>query len=296
MFSLELACDAADGLGESPLWHPEEQVLYWLDHHEPSMKRLDPATGKVDKWILPEYVGSIGLRKDGTFVAGAWSGFGFLDFHRRKLEIVVDPEPDIEGNRLNDGKVDPAGRFWCGSMNINFVDYRATASLYRFDPDGRCHRMDTGFIVTNGIAFSPDQRSMHYSDSSGKIVYRYDYDAASGNVSNRRTFMASLNVPGHSGKIDGATFDREGFYWGAIVYDGFIGRFDPQGRLVRQIRMPVTNPTMPVFGGRDYDTLYVTSARKFVNAMQAIQNPLEGGLFALRGLGARGQPEPRFAG
>lgn len=295
MMEIKFVVDAKDMLGESPVWCAAAGALYWLDNLAPCVKRFTPATGAVEIWEMPEFIGSIGLRKGGGLVAGMGSGFAFIDLDSGRVEPVVDPEPDMPNTRLNDGKVDKRGRFWCGSMNANFAeDYQVIAALYRFDPDGRCTEMDDGFIVSNGIAFSPDDKIMYFSDSSGKCVYAYDFDLEHGTIGNRRPFISSIGIPGHHGKIDGATVDSEGYYWGAIVYDGLIGRFDPNGRLVRTIKVPVSNPTMCTFGGDDLDVMYVTSTRKFTNPMQEQQNPLEGGLLAITGLGVIGLPEPRF--
>ena len=294
---IKFVVDAKDMLGESPVWRAEERALYWLDNLAPCVKRFTPATGDVKVWEMPEFIGSIGLRKSGGFVAGMGSGFAFLDLDKGPVEHVVDPEPETPNTRLNDGKGDKLGRFWCGSMNANFVDdYKVIAALYRFDPDGTATKMDDGFIVSNGIAFSPDDKVMYFSDSSGKSVFAYDFDLEAGTIANRRPFISSIGIPGHHGKIDGATVDTEGHYWGALVYDGLIGRFDPEGRLVRTLKVPVSNPTMCTFGGDDLDVMYVTSTRKFVNPMMQAQNPLEGGLLAITGLGVQGLPEPRFAG
>ena len=294
---IKFAVDAKDMLGESPVWCAAERALYWLDNLAPSVKRFTPATGAVEVWKMPEFIGSIGLRKGGGFVAGMGSGFAFIDLDSGTVEHIVDPEPDLPNTRLNDGKVDKKGRFWCGSMNANFAeDYEVIAALYRFDPDGSCTKMDDGFIVSNGIAFSPDDTVMYFSDSSGKCVFAYDFDLDSGTIGNRRPFISSVGMPGHHGKIDGATVDAEGYYWGALVYDGLIGRFDPSGRLVRTLKVPVSNPTMCVFGGDDLDVMYVTSTRKFTNSMMEARNPLEGGVLAISGLGVRGLPEPQFGG
>ncbi len=294
---IKFAVDAKDMLGESPVWCAKRRALYWLDNLAPSVKRYIPSTGAVEVWEMPEFIGSIGLREGGGFVAGMGSGFAFIDLEIGSVDHAVDPEPELPNTRLNDGKVDRKGRFWCGSMNANFAeDYQAIAALYRFDPDGSCNKMDDGFIVSNGIAFSPDDTVMYLSDSSGKCVFAYDFDLDGGTVGNRRPFISSLGMPGHHGKIDGATVDSEGNYWAALVYDGLIGRFDPSGRLTRTIKVPVSNPTMCTFGGDDLDVLYVTSTRKFTNAMMEAQNPLEGGVLAISGLGARGLPEPLFGG
>ncbi len=297
MIEIRCVVESADQLGESPLWSNTENCVYWLDHTNPMLHRYEPGSGDHRSWKTPEGVGAIGIRAKGGLVAGMKSGFGFIDLPSGELSSVVNPEKGIQHNRMNDGKCDRGGRFWCGSMNVRFTEtYEPTASLYRFDPDGTCHKMETGIIVTNGIAFSPDDRTMYLSDSSGKTVWAYDFDVAAGTISNRREFISSYNLPGHSGKIDGATVDTDGCYWAAIPYDGLIVRYTPKGRPDRVYRMPVSNPTMPAFGGPNLDVMYVTSTTNLLNGWQRRVQAIEGRLLEITGLGVKGLPEPQFLG
>jgi L-arabinonolactonase len=297
MIEIRCVAETADQLGESPLWSERDGTLYWLDNTKPMLHRYRPSDGDLKSWSMTEEVGAIGLRAKGGFVAGMKSGFGFVDLPSGRLETIARPEGDLADNRMNDGKCDRRGRFWCGSMNVRFSEnYQATASLYRFDPDGTCQRMESDIIVTNGIAFSPDDRTMYLSDSSGKTVWVYDFDLDDGALSNRREFISSHNLPGHSGKVDGATVDTDGCYWAAVVYDGLLVRYTPQGRVDRVYRMPVSNPTMPTFGGTRLDTMYITSTTKMLNGWQKQTQAMEGGLLEITGLGVQGLPEPEFAG
>jgi L-arabinonolactonase len=296
---IEIRCvvDSKDQLGESPLWSDTEEVVYWVDNTKPALHCYDPKTAQHRTWMMPYEIGSIGLRSSGGFVAGMKKGFGFIDMPSGEPKPVVNPESHLVDHRMNDGKVDHRGRFWCGSMNVKFVEnYQPTAALYRFDPDGSCHLIERDVIVNNGIAWSPDNRTMYRSDSSGKIVWAYDFDLDDGAVSNRRVFIDARNLPSNSGKVDGATIDTDGCYWAALVYDGLIARYTPAGKVDRVYRMPVSNPTMPTFGGRNLDVMYVTSATKMLNAWQRESQAMEGGLLEIRGLGVQGLPEPRFAG
>jgi sugar lactone lactonase YvrE len=297
MTTIRIAADTQDELGESPVWDPRGDCLWWLDNLKPALHRLHPDTGAHQEFPLPEFVGSIGLRAKGGLVAGTLRGFAIIEPERGIYETIAEPEPLSLGNRMNDGKVDRRGRFWCAGMNARFVEmYTPSASLWRLDPDGSAHRMETGIIVGNGIAFSPDDRTMYLSDSSAKTVWAYDFDLDAGTVSNRRIFLSSANLPGHSGKIDGAAVDTEGFYWAAVPYDGLLMRYAPDGTIAGCWRMPVSCPTMPSFGGKDHDVLYVTTARKFLNGWQRRVQKLEGALLEITGLGAKGLPEPMFGG
>ena len=151
--------------------------------------------------------------------------------------------------------------------------------------------MQDGLIVGNGIAWSPDDRSMYLADTFAGTVWRYDFDIATGALANRRPFISTAHIRGF---VDGATVDADGCYWAALFRGGAVAQFDPDGKLVRHIRLPVSNPTMCAFGGPDLDILYVTSASRFLDEAQLRAQPLAGHVFAIEGLGARGLPEPRF--
>ena len=281
----------ADNLvGECPLWNVRERALYWVDTRRPALQRLD-ADGSVRVWDLPHKIGSFVFRERGGLIAAMQIGFCELDLEPFAIRPIVDPEPDQPDNRMNDGKCDRHGRFWCGSRDA--TDYNPGGSLYRLDPDFTCTRMDQGFIISNGMAFSPDDRTLVFGCSTSEVIYRYDYDGASGTISNKRPFLQTHGLPWH---VDGATFDAEGYYWCALIRDGAVGRFDPEGRLDRIVRLPVQHPTMCNWGGDDLDVLYVTSGHIFLSEEEKRAQPLAGSLFAIHGLGVRGVPEPFFTG
>jgi len=292
MPEVELLVDAKDILGEGVIWNPDDQALYWCDNLKSNIQRYDPTSGAHRVWAMPESVGCIVFREKGGICAAMKSGFAFIDdLDNLDIRYIVDPEPGMDGNRLNDGKCDRAGRFWCGSMDEDLA--KPTASLYRLDPDLTCHKLDTGIIVSNGIAWSPDNRTMYFSDTRAEALYAYDFDIASGAVSNRRVLVDTSDKPF---RIDGATVDADGFYWCAEVHDWHIGKYAPDGAQVDRIRVPVRQPTMCTFGGRDLDILYVVSATRFLEPGEAEQQPHAGGLFAIHGTGATGLPEPYFKG
>lgn len=276
-------------LGESPLWDHRSGRLFWIDSLEQRIYSLDTTTGLEKIIELPMRIGSIGLRQGGGLIAGTKAGFVTVDPNTGAFEIVAPVEAEIEENRLNDGKCDPAGRYWCGSMNETFSG--PTGALYRLDPDLRATRMFNDVIVSNGIAFSPRDERMYFADSRREIVYCFDFDVEKGEIANRRIF---IDFKGGRGRADGATVDRDGNYWCALIFGGAIGCFDPKGRLIERIELPVTHPTMCTFGGKDLDILYVTSTTYFLDDIES--EPEAGALFAITGLGARGVPEPIFAG
>ena len=289
---VEVVVESADILGEGVIWNPAEQALYWCDNLKPNIQRYLPASGEHRVWPMPEEVGCIVFRERGGICAAMKSGFAYIDdLDSASIRYIVNPEPTLPNNRLNDGKCDRAGRFWCGSMHAGLSE--PSASLYRLDPDGHCHTMDTGIIVSNGIAWSPDNRVMYFSDTRAEALYAYAFDLDSGAISNRQVLLDTSDKPY---RIDGATVDSEGYYWCAEVHDWSIGKYAPDGTRVERIRLPVRQPTMCTFGGEHFDVLYVVSATRFLEPGEAQRQPLAGSVFAIHGTGARGIPEPYFKG
>lgn len=294
---LDIACvsSAADDLGKSPYWDVEAQRLYWIDAWRSRIHALDPATGATRCMDLASAlaglpIGSIGRHAAGGMIAGVKGGFYHLDPECGTARLVAAVERERPAtNRLNDGKCDRAGQFWCASVN---TDHRsATGALWRLDPDEEPVLMVDGLVVGNGIAWSVDDRSMYLADTFTRIVWRYEFDVATGALANRQPFISTAHIRGF---VDGATVDADGCYWAALFAGGAVAQFDPDGRLVRHIGLPVANPTMCAFGGPSLDTLYVTSASRFLDAAQRLDQPLAGHLFAIDGLGARGLAEPAF--
>lgn len=293
----DIACvsSVAADLGESPCWDVAKRRLYWIDAWRSRIHALDPATGEARCMELGAAlgglpIGSIGRHAGGGMVAGVKGGFWHLDPERGTARPIAAVEADRPAtNRLNDGKCDRAGRFWCASVN---TDHRsATGALWRLEAGRPPAVMQDGLTVGNGIAFSPDDRTLYLADTFARTVWRYDFDLASGALENRRPFIRTDHILGF---VDGATVDADGCYWAALFRGGAVAQFDPDGRLMRHVRLPVTNPTMCAFGGPDLDVLYVTSASRFLDAAALAAQPLAGRLFAIEGLGVRGLPEPEF--
>ena len=287
-YEISVVHHGQDLVGETPIWHPIEQRLYWVDTRRPALQRLEP-DGSTTVWTMPNNIGSYVFRKGGGVVGGLKQGFCEIDLASGAVTPIVDPEPHLPENRLNDGRCDRRGRYWCGSRDPG--SEHPGGSLYRLDPDLSLKKMDTGFIVSNAMAFSPDDKTLIFGDSSGETVWKYDLDIESGDIHHKRVFLSTRGLPW---RVDGATFDSDGYYWGALIGDSSVGRFDPMGRLDRIIRLPVTHPTMCAFGGPDLDVMYVTSGTIFLNESQRAEQPLAGSIFAIHGLGVKGVPEPLF--
>ncbi|MEJ1157227.1 SMP-30/gluconolactonase/LRE family protein [Prosthecomicrobium sp. N25] len=243
------------GCGEGPTWDEETGTLLFVDIPAPALFRLDPATLKLERHDMPSAIGSFGLMAGGKAVVALKHGIHIYDFARRSLDLLCHPEPDRPTNRYNDGKVAPDGRFWVGTMDDR-PERQPMAALYRVEADGRFQKILDGLTVSNGLAWSPDGRTLWHSDSSQKWVETFAYDLANGGVSNRRQVCVLEN---EDGRPDGAACDAEGFYWSAGVSAGCLNRIAPDGTLERKLVMPMPAPTMPCFGGKDLKTLYVTS-------------------------------------
>jgi L-arabinonolactonase len=274
-------------LGEGPLWSVKEGALYWVDIDGHCFYRYRPATGAVERFETELSVGVLRLRSGDGLVMATRDGFAFWDWKTQSLTFIADPEADIPESRFNDGGVDRRGRFWAGTLGPG-----ATNSLYRLDPDLSVHTMDTGISVSNGIGWSPDNRTMYYTDSPLRVIYAYDYDLATGAIANRRPFV---HTPEGEGVPDGLAVDSEGFIWSAR-WDGWrIARYDPAGKLEREIRMPVQRPTACAFGGAGLNELYITSASVGISDEAKRSQPFAGDVFRVV-TDVKGLPEPAFAG
>lgn len=275
-------------LGEGPVWVEREAALYWLDIKGRKIFRLDEQ-GEIATWDTPAMVGSIAPRASGGFIGASERGFLAIDLDAGRFDPLENPEPDRPGNRFNDGKVDRSGRFWAGSMDKR--ERQASGALYRLDPGLEWSRIDDGYRVTNGPAFSPDGRTMYENDSALQVTYAFDLDE-DGNASNRRIFARFGEDDGYP---DGMTVDSQGCLWIAF-WDGWcVRRFSPAGERLEQIDLPVQRPTCPAFGGPNLDRLYVTSARVGLDDNALRMQPCAGGLL-LMSPGVSGLPEREFAG
>lgn len=290
---IDVLLDVKTTLGEGPVWDVEQQRLYFIDSMDGRVFRCTADGREIRAWDVPGKIGSMALRKNGEgAIVSLDKGFWLLDFESGECELLHDPEPGMESNRINDGKCDRRGRFFAGSMDT--MEEGANGALYRVDPDMSVHKVEEGIICSNGPCFSTDDKTFYFTDTWTGEIWAYDYDIETGEISNRRTF-AKVDTS-NGGAADGATVDSEGYYWMALVYDGRICRYAPDGTLDREIEMPVKKVTSVQFGGPDLDILYVTSMAKPPLPRFPGDGVLRGSLFALRDLGVTGVPEPRFGG
>lgn len=275
-------------IGEGPLWNEAEQALYWVDIAGKAINRYWPSSGKHDVFKTPVEVGVIAFRKNGGAIAAGSAGFSFWHPDTNVLTPISDPESDNPESRFNDGKVDRKGRLWAGTM----TPVGAVSSLYQVDLDLTVHRMDSGFTISNGIGWSPDNKVMYFVDSMRYVIYAYDFDLETCTVANRRTFVA---VSQDYGIPDGLTVDSEGYIWCAFYAGSKVTRFSPGGEINAEVRLPVSQPTSCIFGGKNYDDLYVTSAWNGLGTDERKKQPQAGDLFVIK-THTTGLPEPKFAG
>jgi sugar lactone lactonase YvrE len=290
MTEVTVVVEAKNLLGEGPVWSTRDQVLWWVDIIGRQILRLDPATGSLDRWPTEMRPCCLAEHEAGGLVVAFDKGFGLFDPESAAVTWIADSEKDNPRTRINDGKVDRRGRFVVGTLDDKLKEH--LGALYRLDPDGTVTELDAGFGISNGPAWSPDDRRFYFGDSMDKAIYAYDYDAASGTVANKRVFATIDDGPGIP---DGATVDAEGCLWNAQWDAWRVVRYRPDGTIDRTIRMPVSRPTSCMFGGPDLTTLYVTSAIWDPADPRLVDEPLAGSLFAID-VGVRGLPEPRFAG
>ncbi|WP_323013793.1 SMP-30/gluconolactonase/LRE family protein [Devosia sp.] len=272
-------CVAALGmrLGESPVWEAERQTLRFTDINGKRLHRFDPQSGTLETLDLSEELGCFAPLANGTIIAAQCSGIYHMEPDGGRKLLAANPET-FPGSRFNDGSTDPRGRFLAGTID---PERQGRAALYRFDRRG-LEQLADGLMTSNGLAFSPDGRTLYHSDTLRYVIHAYDYDLDRGKISNRRVFAQLTPTDADQGRPDGAAVDAEGCYWSALYQGARIHRYAPSGELLASFPVPAQSPTMPCFGGPDLKTLYVTSARDGSSDAQLAAYPLSGGLFAMR--------------
>lgn len=278
-----------DLLGESPVWDPEFERLYWVDGVSRLVRSFDPCSGAVREWQVPSMVGSVALGMGNTLIAGLADGIYELDLLTGEVAPIFRPQPADPSVRFNDGKNDRSGRFLCGSMGVHADPL---GRLFRVGADGEGRVLATGIRISNSLCFSPDGTTMYFADSLDRTIRAYNYGAGDEALDEPRVLVDT--EPFGSGP-DGATVDADGCLWVALVQVGKIARFAPGGLLDRMIDAPTDMPSCVAFGGPDLSTLYVTSIRDSGSGRAISRHPHGGSLFAIEGLGVAGLPEARFA-
>ena len=274
-------------LGEGPLWHPIEHVLYWVDIAGQQLHRLDIKTHQHRLWDMPALIGCIAPTTNGNLIAGIGDEICYIELPSGK----VTPRIKIpDGLRINDGKCDRQGRLWLGTICVE----KPIAHLYRFDPDGKLHTMLDGIHVSNGLDWSLDDQTFYYTDSMTHQIFQFDFDADTGQISRRRSF---ITLPSEQGVPDGLTIDAQGNIWSAHWNGWKVVQYTANGQIAQTINMPVQRPTSCTFGGANLDTLFITSCS--IDVGEPIDKTLDlpaGSVFAIRIPEVIGLPANTFGG
>ncbi len=291
MGNLEHLLPVQNELGETPIWVPEEKALYWVDIGAHTIYRLDPATSAYESFKPDMPVRGLCRRAAGGWLLITDAGLAFWDRRSNACEFIVDPFADDPDIQFNDGMVDRQGRLVVGSYNCARLE-APDGSLFRLDPDRGLHILDKSLVLSNGIAVSPDSRTLYVSEMFANKIKAYDYEAETGSVGNRRVFV---EIPKAAGMPDGLTVDSQGFVWAAHWGGWRVTRYDPAGKLEREVRVPVELVTCIGFGGAGLDELYITTAWYNLSDLQRQEQPLAGDLFRIK-TDIKGIVEPWFAG
>jgi sugar lactone lactonase YvrE len=273
----ELVLDAKAELGEGAFWHEQEQRLYWVDIEGRKLHLFDPATGQDRAIDVGERIGTVVPTQDGKALVALQNGIHLLQLDTEELTLIANPleSKDI---RFNDGKCDPAGRFWVGSMHLEQKEN--AAALYRMEHDGSVKKVLSGKTISNGIVWTADQKTMYYIDTPTRQVMAYDYDPATGDISNPRV---AVEVPEEAGSPDGMAIDAEDKVWVAHHGGHAVIRYDPEtGERMQKIEVPAPNVTSCAFGGENLETLYITTSREGMDEDELEKYPQSGGLFRVK--------------
>ena len=287
---IRCAAPSDDVLGETPLWCDLTESLLWIDIDRATLHRVHLASGRRDTFrFAARSLGSIALRRQaGSVVLALEASLYTFDLGQGRLTLMAEVEPATSNTRLNDGRCDAAGHLWIGTMDNGLTT--PIGSFYRAGADGTVMRQFGDVIVSNTVALSPDQRTLYFSDTRRFITWAFDRHLEDGTLSNRRIFVDHRS---NNERPDGACVDSEGALWVAIFGGGRVDRYSQEGQLDRRITLPVTNPTCVCLGGPSYQTLFITTARKFLSPETLAKEPLAGSVLAIE-VDVPGLPEKRF--
>jgi sugar lactone lactonase YvrE len=277
-------------LGEGPVWDAKRKTINWVDILNGEIHEFYPSQSLHRKIDVKDMVGSVALCTDGNFIAALKTGLAFINRDSGEIEMLHHPEAHLPGNRFNDGKCDPAGRFWVGSMGL--LEETGVGNLYMIDNDLSHLKKIEGVSISNGMAWSSDHKTFYYIDTPTYEVVAYDYDLPSGNITNKRI---AIKISKEEGSPDGMTIDAEDKLWIAH-WDGWqVTRWDPAtATKLLNISLPVARVTSCTFGGDNFNDLYITSAKVGLTEKQLQAQSLAGSLFVIRDSGFRGMEAFEF--
>jgi sugar lactone lactonase YvrE len=273
-------------LGEGPVWDSRKKTICWIDILNGEIHEYNPSNNSQRTLTIHQMIGAIALCRNGNFIAALKNGFGFIDRNSGTVSMIANPEPELPGNRFNDGKCDPKGRFWAGTMS--HTDEPEKGGFYLLNQDLSVTKKMERVSISNGLAWSLDQKTFYYIDTPTFTVAAFDFDITDGVISNKRI---AIRIPHQDGSPDGMSIDSQGMLWIAH-WDGWqITRWNPQtGVKMLSIPFPVARITSCCFGGDNFQDLFVTSARTGLNEDHLRNQPLAGSLFVIRNIGYYGLP------
>jgi len=281
----ELLLDARANLGEGAIWDQENSLFYWVDVIEGVINRFNPNTNINESVCIGQKVGCVVPKKNGGLMLAIQNGFTKFDFDMNKLTLVGDPESHLPNNNFNDGKCDPKGRFWAGTMSL--VGEKGTGGLYCLDTNGCIQKKYSSITCSNGMAWSHDYKTMYYIDTETQCIWTFDYDLESGHIDNQKDL---LKVPEKLGYPDGMTIDAKGHLWVAMWNGSQVCEIHPQsGKILSSVEVNAPLVTSCAFGGDNLDELYITTARTTLSTETLQKFPKSGGLFKIK-LGVTGVP------
>ncbi len=273
--NMELVVDSKSDLGEGAIWNYKTEELFWIDINGKILNIYNPKTGNNKEMFTGQMIGTVVPCATGSVLVALKDGIYSLDPFTGTKKLIVNPEADFPNNRFNDGKCDPSGRFWVGTMSMN--DEMEAGALYRLDSDSSIHKMIENVSISNGIAWSPDTTKMYYIDTPTQKVMAYDYDNETGEITNPKV---AVDVSPDLGSPDGMTIDADGNLWIALWGGSAVGCWNPEtGELVKKIDVPAKNVTSCAFGDKDLGTLYITTARTNTSEEELRKYPKAGGVF-----------------
>jgi sugar lactone lactonase YvrE len=284
--SVQSVLPARARLGEGPVWDAEHQQLYWVDIYNHRVHQFVPATGDDRYFDVGDLVSAIVLAGSNRLLLALSNRLVYLHLATGTITPLCQLAFPDSTSRCNDGKCDPQGRFWIGSIS----ETTGQAVLYRYDPDGTLHLMETGLTISNGLGWSPDGTTFYLTDSPERKIYAYDFDPATGGIENRRIL---IDLGDEAVEPDGLTVDAQGNIWSAL-WDGWcVVCFSPTGIELQRVKLPVQRPTSVTFGGADLSDLYITSASVGLSQQEIQQGFYAGDLFRLS-IDATGLPTQSF--
>ncbi len=276
--TIKLAIDSKSELGEGAIWNYRTGELVWINIEGKILNFYNPKTGNNKEMFTGQRIGTAVPTETGQVLIALQNGIYMLNPKTGSKKRIANPESNLPGNRFNDGKCDPAGRFWAGTMSLKME--KDAGTLYQFDPDSSIHKMVTKVTISNGIVWSADKTKMYYIDTPTQKVVQYDYNNATGEITNKKV---AVEIKKEIGSPDGMTIDTDGNLWVALWGGAAVGCWNPEsGKLLRKIEVPAKNVTSCAFGDEDLGTLYITTARTGTSNEELLKYPNAGGVFKIR--------------